>query len=257
MAMDFSKVKTLTIPEGSVSKITISNNIVWQKDTGGLPSEYQQIDYIYAPSNNGAYIDLGIQYAHGCTFEIGWVYTGNTLYLFGATDATGNYRCMLSGHYGGVMGSTYYITNSSGKMVALNYPKTDTTVGKLMNQKVIVKPGVSTSSVKDIDSGNTLVLPNSANTGDYTISNNLYLLGQNYHGKYRGNGLKQISYFKYWDNDENLLRDMIPCYRKSDNVIGMYDKVSKILFTNAGTGTFYKELPTNASDYVEDDTDII
>lgn len=32
----------------------------------------------------------------------------------------------------------------------------------------------------------------------------------------------------------------IPCYRKSDNVIGLYDIVNKIFYTNAGTGTFTK-----------------
>ena len=32
----------------------------------------------------------------------------------------------------------------------------------------------------------------------------------------------------------------IPCYRRTDNVIGMYDTVSKQFFTNAGTGTFTK-----------------
>ena len=30
----------------------------------------------------------------------------------------------------------------------------------------------------------------------------------------------------------------IPCYRKSDSEPGMYDLVSKMFFTNAGTGEF-------------------
>lgn len=236
MAINFDNVAGLTIPQGVAVKIEQGGNVIWQKS--GLPSAYQQVQYISAASANGAYIDLGIQYAHSATFEIGWVYTGDTLYLFGATDNTGNYRCMLSGHYGGVTGTTYFFTNSNGQYVAANYPKTDTTVGKVMNQKVIVKPGVSTTNVKDIDSGEIIVLPSSADIGDYSVSNNLYLLGQNYHGNYRGNGLKQISYFKYWDSNDNLLRDMVPCYRKSDNVIGMYDLVSQTFFTNAGTGVF-------------------
>ena len=35
-------------------------------------------------------------------------------------------------------------------------------------------------------------------------------------------------------------RDFIPCYRKSDNEIGMYDTVTQTFFTNSGTGTFTK-----------------
>lgn len=35
-----------------------------------------------------------------------------------------------------------------------------------------------------------------------------------------------------------LVRDFIPCYRNSDNEIGMYDLVNNQFYTNAGTGTF-------------------
>ena len=34
--------------------------------------------------------------------------------------------------------------------------------------------------------------------------------------------------------------NFIPCYRKTDNEIGMYDTVSKTFYTNSGTGTFLK-----------------
>ena len=37
-----------------------------------------------------------------------------------------------------------------------------------------------------------------------------------------------------------LTQDLVPCYRKSDNVIGLYDLVNKQFYTNAGSGTFTK-----------------
>ena len=42
--------------------------------------------------------------------------------------------------------------------------------------------------------------------------------------------------------DENWVHiyDLVPCYRKSDSVIGMYDLVNDVFYTNAGTGTFTK-----------------
>lgn len=46
--------------------------------------------------------------------------------------------------------------------------------------------------------------------------------------------------FKIKDEVGNLLVDMYPCYRRSDNVMGMYDVVRNRFFTNAGTGTFLK-----------------
>lgn len=38
----------------------------------------------------------------------------------------------------------------------------------------------------------------------------------------------------------NLVRNFVPCYRKIDNVIGLYDLVGKQFYTNAGTGIFTK-----------------
>lgn len=52
--------------------------------------------------------------------------------------------------------------------------------------------------------------------------------------------------------DFELVRDFVPCYRKSDNVIGLYDLVSKTFFTNQGTGTFNKGVNVNADwEYIE------
>lgn len=42
------------------------------------------------------------------------------------------------------------------------------------------------------------------------------------------------------DNADSTIGDFIPCYRKSDGEIGMYDTVSKTFYANAGTGTFLK-----------------
>ncbi len=41
-------------------------------------------------------------------------------------------------------------------------------------------------------------------------------------------------------SDDELIRDLIPCYRKSDNVIGMYDIINDVFYTNSGIGTFTK-----------------
>lgn len=37
-----------------------------------------------------------------------------------------------------------------------------------------------------------------------------------------------------------LVRDLMPCYRKSDNVIWMLDKVNDVFYENTGTWTFTK-----------------
>ena len=47
----------------------------------------------------------------------------------------------------------------------------------------------------------------------------------------------KVYYFRLYENN-NLVRNMIPAKRNSDNVVGMYDTVTDTFFTNAGSGTF-------------------
>ena len=44
---------------------------------------------------------------------------------------------------------------------------------------------------------------------------------------------------KIWDKNI-LVRNFIPCYRRSDGEIGMYDTVNNVFYTNQGSGTFLK-----------------
>lgn len=45
--------------------------------------------------------------------------------------------------------------------------------------------------------------------------------------------------FKIWENNV-LVRDFIPVYRKSDSVVGMYDSVNDVFYTNKWSGSFTK-----------------
>lgn len=47
----------------------------------------------------------------------------------------------------------------------------------------------------------------------------------------------KLYYTKIWNNGD-LVRDMVPCYRKSDNEIGMYDIANDTFYTNKGSDTF-------------------
>lgn len=52
--------------------------------------------------------------------------------------------------------------------------------------------------------------------------------------RYRHYGIRAYD-FKLYDGS-NLIRDLIPCYRKSDSVVGMFDLVSNVFFISAVGG---------------------
>lgn len=56
---------------------------------------------------------------------------------------------------------------------------------------------------------------------------------------YNSPSIGRIYSYYHKKADENEI-NLIPCYRKSDNEIGMYDTVSKTFYTNSGTDTFLK-----------------
>jgi len=60
------------------------------------------------------------------------------------------------------------------------------------------------------------------------------------HYRYGGYQSKNRYYQLCIEKDEVLMRNMIPCYRKSDGEVGMYDIVTGKFYTNTGNGTFTK-----------------
>lgn len=46
--------------------------------------------------------------------------------------------------------------------------------------------------------------------------------------------------FKIYDGNDDLYADFVPVYRKSDNVIGLFETVTQTFYTNDGTGNFSK-----------------
>lgn len=50
---------------------------------------------------------------------------------------------------------------------------------------------------------------------------------------------RRIKQFRITESGTVVI-DLVPCYRKADGEIGMYDLVSKAFLTNAGTGNFTK-----------------
>lgn len=76
--------------------------------------------------------------------------------------------------------------------------------------------------------------------GTWNTNLNINLFGRrrsNANNENGAGGKFNIYYCKIYDSN-TLVRDFIPVQRKSDNVLGMYDKVNDVFYTNAGTGNF-------------------
>lgn len=198
--MDFSQVKAITIPEGNVLRILSGATVLWERT--GLPTEYQEVEYL--ESTGTQYIDTN--------------YTPNQ-----NTKAYTKFNSDIlnSGLYSSSNKFTAYI-NTNG-----NWRFGSTTV------RITSSIGVLYTSVQDktgvIINGTDVY--NYGTVTDFTSTATLRLM-------FNSTGFKgKIYEFKLYDNDI-LVRNFIPCYRKIDNVPGMYDVVNGVFYTNAGTGEF-------------------
>lgn len=219
--MNISDVASLFIPEGEVVSIAVGSKTLWQKSS--LPSEYQAVAFI--ESTGAQYINTGVKLTSESSVEIDYQLTNASQYragLFGGlySSPTARYGSLLSPsnaalEHGYGASNVYY---------QQGVPDTNRHVLKQDINKIIFD-------------GSLLYTFASAS---FSVSKECFI------GTFDYTNYKpaQARYFgtKMW-NSGVLVRNFIPCYRKSDGKPGMYDTVTKSFFTNVGTGEFYFDKP--------------
>ena len=186
-------------------------------NVGVLPNEYKAVEYI--ESTGTQYIDTGVSLFDKNKHEIyidfvpTYFYDYNTLY--GSTQNADSFEGWI--YSTGALAARYDLTR---------YGRDNTIVLDTRYKTKFKKDGNTLS--KEVDG--TDYGTNTKATSDSTATLLLFLSGTDY-GKYK------LYNCKLSINNE-LVRNLIPCYRKSDNEIGLYDLVTKTFYTNEGTGTF-------------------
>lgn len=184
-----------------------------------LPIEYQQVEYL--KSAGSQYIDTGIILKQGCRIEIKYqiLDTSSTSWLFvcGARD---NLQTRIELTYNHSKTDYAFIYGTS--IIVLPLDK--------INDNTILICDYEKLTLNDIEY--------SVNTSSFNIQSMFYLFNCN---QGLGTGLATaasciIEYVKITNNGVDYA--FYPCYRKEDNVAGMYDIVNNVFYTNAGIGEF-------------------
>ncbi|MBQ3021117.1 MAG: hypothetical protein IJD92_02695 [Bacilli bacterium] len=176
-----------------------------------LPSEYQQVEYI--ESTGTQYIDTGVaKWENGTKFELDMKFKSSTT------------RCLMGyspnvGFYFGKNASDNY---ELGSAFTMNLLATERRVCTFYRENDVAYLSVDGKTIS------RSVSP----TGSEQTNFSTYLAG------YSGSGVILYNIKAY--KDDVLLRDMIPCYRKSDGEVGMYDLVNDVFYTNTGSGELTK-----------------
>lgn len=181
-----------------------------------VPSEYQAVEYLQ--TTRTTYIELDTK-----TNEINKIYakcqqidTADSYTVVMALAPQRYYPLMLIGtsEIGGIFGNTW--SRANGQVTsAINEVIVDCPVGG--------NYGLTINGVRQSVGG---IVTNCAV--------NLMVFGGNKTDWNRIGRLYKIEFY----NDDTLVANLFPCYRKSDNVAGLWDNVNEKFYTNMGTGSF-------------------
>ena len=197
-----------------------------EQSGGGLPDTFQRVEWVGIPSKNGAYIDTGVACSATTIRMVAkYVHLGSSD-CYGVATKKGdgsNNQYSFFGYFSWksqfAWGTYFYGPACSPNTVY----EADATF-KNRDQQVVLN-GVSGSNDKTAYANGT---------------GTFYIFGRNNDGAIGNQPAGMRFYYLRIYIDDELVRDCIPCYRKSDGEIGMYDFVSNSFFTNAGSGTFEK-----------------
>lgn len=200
-----------------------------------LPSEYKRVEYI--ESTGTQYIDTGIKPDSNTDIDFKYSYTttnlsGTETRVFGSRGS-GNSEAFFIG-----------LHSSYNYCWYINYGDTSNTLQSIIWGTVDTNPHIIKNNSGAFYFDNVNVMNFSVNS--YTSPYNAIIFGANADGTIRTTKAR-VYYCKMYDQG-NLVRNFIPCYRVSDNEVGLYDTVNNQFYTNQGTSKFiagseYKNLP--------------
>ena len=188
--------------------------------TGNLPSNYQRVEYL--ESTGKQYIDTGLKLNKNSGYYIDFVPEENIT----STKAP-NY--INAGGAGGDIntrvGISVYPTKTNGELQFFNY-KIDPKISKNNRAKMSI-----INKTVTYNDGSTVLL-NNVNVEE--TSNSLIIFAAHTEPIERFSNMKLYNLKIY--NLNEVIRNYIPCYRKSDNVKGLYDLIEGGFYKNLGNG---------------------
>ena len=189
-------------------------------ESNGIPTAYQKVEYIQA--NGTQWIDTGVP-LNG-SYE---------LYMDGCMLANKS-GVLLNGYASTAdrMGITFFATsNKVGYYWFGAGYKENTNLSITLTKRFQAIQNYKGATIHQ--GNNTVNISYSGAVGGYT-GMNIYIFNTAANANYKNGTI----YEAIISNGEEEIRHFIPCKRKSDGVIGLYDTVGNKFYTNSGTGTF-------------------
>ncbi len=192
--------------------------------TNNLPSEYTEVEYI--ESTGTQYIDTNYVPNTNTAIEIQYQITAldnseeQSIFAIGTTaDSVNKYSFSYNNSNLYFRFSNCEITNADSTYLNIN----KTTI-------YLDRTNVKYNDTTIANFDGELSLPSD-------LASTLYLFAKQSDGSV-GNYFVGKIYKCIIKENDSIIRNLVPCYRNSDNVAGLYDTTNNVFYTNSGAGNF-------------------
>ena len=220
--IDFATLKAMTIPEGNVKRIEIDGELVWEAKASGR-DEYQRVEYIYRKAGGGwIRTDFIANNTSGLELSFSVPSFSDTATMGSRASGSTNGRCYIFYPRATTVGYIGWNTAQSWSVSTKEDTMYTTRLNWLNSRKAVILNADGTTKATKSVSG-TLVQQTSPI--DICAYNN-------------GNGRAMSLYGARLSQDGEVVREFLPCYRKSDGEVGCYETFTDTFFPSRGVGGF-------------------
>lgn len=214
MGATYSDVPSIQVPDSN----GVFHSFVDVGDALYLPPTFQRVEYLGSTQN--CYIVLGARSYATFGFEV-------TYYIASRYHQSGPHLISDTTEY------LWFIPRQNNTMVKWGGAETQISSKVPLNIVNYARFNIDGAERIDIAGMSSQTLTKGTNAygnvclfayGGGKTTTNYHFNGRLYHLRFYNNG--------------KIVEDFVPCYRKADNVPGLYDVVNQIFYTNSGSGSF-------------------
>lgn len=229
--IDFPNLKSIVTPRGEVASITRGDEILWEKASADYRELYQRVEYVYtAGGTNGGWFLTDFIANNTSGFEFSFaVHSFVDIATFGSRTSDSNTRCYVFYPRTTTVGYIGWKTAQSWSVSTVANTKYTTRMNWLNDRKAVILNADGTTKATKSISGTLPQQVSAIGIGRYNNATNT------------PTSSRPITiYGVRITQGSEIVREYIPCFRKSDGEIGLYEMFTGTFVTSANSGTFTK-----------------
>ena len=196
-----------------------------------LPDTYQEVDYIQS-NGGGEYLDINYIPSKNTNLEIDFEFIGSTHPTLSSIPLLGERLIQLGFS---IISKFGFWVNKDTYREELNFGSYDSGYDSSAITNANIWNVISNNKANLYYNGIFVCGDSSATFMQNDLS--IYVFALNENGKaISRNLIAKIYGLKLYENN-TLVRNLVPCYRKSDNLVGLFDTVDNVFFFNQGSGS--------------------